>query len=173
MVQADRVIGADEDHQYRGALRVEGKIVGPARAERGVYLEAGLAQPRPGPGRERRIVDQRGLAFVEGHRGVTAMSLAGVLGDLAQRRAQGRPVGGLQRAQRAESPGRRGDHVRRLPGLEDPHRDDRRMGRVGAAADDLLQRQHDLAEHGHRIERHVGVARVPAEALDDYLEVVG
>jgi hypothetical protein len=173
MVQADGAVGPDEDHQRRPALRVEGEVIRPAGTERGVHGKSCLPQPWPASGRERLVVDQRGLALGDRHRGGAAVRAAGVLRDLAQRRAQGRAVRRIQRAQGAAGTGGSGNDVRRLASFERSHGEDSGVGRVGAPADDLLQRQHDLAQHGHRIDGQVGIAGVAAKAFDDYLEVIG
>jgi hypothetical protein len=173
VVQADRAADTDEQHQRRGGARVVGEVVGPAGTERRVHGEAGLAQPRPARRGQRLVVDQRGLALHDRDRAAAAVGPAGVVHDLVQRLVHGRAVGLVERAQRAAGRGAAGDHVRRLPGLERPDRDGHRVRGVGPPADDLLQREHHLAQRRHRIGGQVRVPRVPAGALDPDLELVG
>jgi hypothetical protein len=172
-MQAGRAAAADEHHQRGRAARVEGEVVGAAGAERGVHGEAGLAQPGPARGCQRVVVDQRGLALVDPHAAGAAVGQAGVPNDLAQRRAHGRPVGRVKRAERAARGGARRDHVGRLPGLERPHRDHGAVRGVGAPADDLLQGEDRLAQRGHRVGGQVRVPGVPGGAVHPDLEIVG
>ena len=172
-MQAHPAARADEEHQAGRALGVVGEVVRAAGPERGVHHEPGLAEQGPAGLGQRLAVDQGGLAFVDRHGALAAVGAAGVLHDLAQRLAQHRAVGRVQRPQRAAGGGGGGDHVRRPPGLELADRHGRRVGGVDAPADDLLQGQHHLAEHGHRVDGLVRIARVAAYALDPDLEAVG
>src|SRR5215472_13108928 len=92
VVQRVRPASANEQHQRAEAAGVIGKVVGSARAERGVHAEPGLAQPRPGGDRERLIIDERGLALVDSHRAAAAVRQACVLDDLAHDASQDGPV---------------------------------------------------------------------------------
>ena len=47
------------------------------------------------------------------------------------------------------------------------------MRGIGAAADDLLQREHCLAQRKHRVGGQLRISGVPAGALHPDLEVVG
>jgi hypothetical protein len=99
MVQRDVIVRTDEQHEGRSAGQEIRKVVCPARPEAIVHGEARAPHPWPAGGRQRRLVDQRGLALGDRYLALAAVPAAGVRDDLAHRLVQAGPVGRVERAQ--------------------------------------------------------------------------